>query len=128
MDASFHAENMSGACGVVARDEHGNFLTVASWTLLHVSLAESAEIRAIRSGITLASNIGCTKVIMEYDCMNALEAIAHPEAYLGPDIPIITEATLVDLEFPAITFVHCYRKANLVVDRLAKHCLSITFV
>lgn len=62
VDASFHAENVSGACEAVARDEHGNFIVAATWILPHVSSAVSTEIKAIRSGIILAYNIGCTKI------------------------------------------------------------------
>ena len=57
--------------------------------------------------------------------MNALEVFAHPEAYMGPDTRIITEATILALEFSDITFVHCHREANLVADGLAKHCFSL---
>ena len=54
VDASFHADTMAGACGAMARDEHGNFIAAASWVLPHVVSADSAEINAIRSGIILA--------------------------------------------------------------------------
>lgn len=80
VDASFHAETLSGACGAIARDDRGNFLAAATCVLPHVSNVHSAELLAVRSGLTLAANLGCTKVIIESDSMVALEAISDPNA------------------------------------------------
>ena len=57
VDASFHEENLHGACGVVARDDHDKLLGAATQVLPHVSSAGSAEILAIRSGLYLAANL-----------------------------------------------------------------------
>ena len=124
VDASFHADTMAGACGAVARDEHGTFIAAASWILSHVVSADSAEIYAIRFGLILAANVGCTKIVIESDSLNALEAASNPEAYMGGDAAVIIEATILAMEFSSVSFVHCRREANLVADSLAKHCFS----
>ena len=124
VDASFHEENLSGACGVVARDDQGKFLGAATLALPHVSSAGSAELMAIRSGLYLAANLGCTNLIIESDCMNALEAISDPDAYMGVDAPVVAECSLLAMEFARISYEFCSREANMLADGLAKHCLS----
>ncbi|KAI5006083.1 hypothetical protein ZWY2020_033326 [Hordeum vulgare] len=121
VDASFYAETRTGACGAVARDHVGNFIATATWVLSHVSSADSAEITAIYRRVLLASNIGCTKVTLESDSMNGLAAMESPEVYMGPDVTKITEATILSLKFPEISFIHCNRDANLVAHSLAKY-------
>lgn len=67
----------------MARDDHGNFIAAAAWTLPHVSTVDSAEINAIRNGRILAANIGYTKFVIESDNRSALDAISNREGYMG---------------------------------------------
>ena len=83
------------------------------------------EVMAIRSGLILAEKLGCIKIIIESDSMLALEGICDPNAYMGTDVPIIAEGSLMAMEFASIDFVHCSREANMVADCLAKHCFRI---
>ncbi|KAE8766941.1 bidirectional sugar transporter sweet14 [Hordeum vulgare] len=108
----------------VAMDDVGNFIAAATWVLSHVSSADSDEISAIYRRVLLAYNIGCAKVTLESDSMNALAAMESSEVYMGPDVTTITEATILSLEFSEISFVHCNRDANLVADSLAKYYAS----
>ena len=85
---------------------------------------EEAELIAIRCGLNLGANLGCTNLAVESDSLNALEAISDPNAYMGTGVPIIAECCLLPLEFASITFDHCSRDANSVTDDLAKHCSS----
>ncbi|KAI4971781.1 hypothetical protein ZWY2020_002695 [Hordeum vulgare] len=124
VDASFCAETHTGTCGAAARDHAGNFIAATTWVLSHVSSFDSTEINAIHRGILLASNIGCTKVTLESDSMNALSATESPEVYMGPDVTTMIEATILSLEFLEISFIHCNRDAKLVADSLAKYSSS----
>ena len=90
----------------------------------HVSSASSAELLAIRCGLILAVNFGCTKLILKSDCTTALEAISDPNAYMRTDVPIVVECSLMAMEFKSISFTHCSREANMVADGLAKHSFS----
>ena len=85
----------------------------------------SAEIKAIRYGLILASNIGCSNIIIESDSLNALEVVSDLDAYMGPDVPIITETRLLAINFSNVSFVHCGSETTLVVDCLAKHYFSL---
>lgn len=125
VDASFLADNFSGSCGVIARNDQGQFLGATTQLIPHVSTIEEAEMIAIRCGLNLATNLGCTKLVIESDSTSALEAISDPYAYMGTAVPIIAECSLMSMEFAHISFYHCSREANSVADALAKHCISM---
>ena len=82
VDASFHADRFTGSCGVIACDGHGKFLGAATHLLPHVASIEVAELIAIRCGLNLGANLGCTNLAVESDCLNALEAISDPNTYI----------------------------------------------
>ena len=124
VDASFHEENLSGACGVVARDDQGKFLGAATLALPHVSSAGSAELMAIRSGLYPRANLGCTNLNIESDCMNALKSIPDPNAYMGVDVPVVAECSLLAMNFASISYEFCSSVTNMLADGLAKHCFS----
>ena len=73
---------------------------------------EVAELIAIRCGLNLGANMVCTNLAVEYDFLNALEAISVPNTYMGIGVPIIAECSLLTLEFASITFHHSSREAN----------------
>ena len=91
-----------------------------------MSSAGSAELFAIRCGLYLAAKLGCMKLIIESDSLTALEAISDPNAYMGVDVPIIAECSLMSMDYASISFDYCSREANLIADGLAKHCFSIS--
>ena len=126
VDASFHEDKFTGACGAVAREDHGKFLGATTHVLPHVSSVGSAELFAIRCGLYLAAKLGCMKLIIESDSLTALEAISDPNAYMGVDVPIIAECSLMSMDYTSISFDYCTREANLIADGLAKHCFSIS--
>ena len=51
--------------------------------------------------------------------------VSDLDAYMSPDVPIITETNLLAMDFSNVRFVHCRRETNLVADCLAKHCFSL---
>ena len=74
VDASFCAENLSGATGAVARDDRGDFIAAANWFIPHVSNVVAAEIIAVRNGMILAERIRCNSLIIESDSTIVVEA------------------------------------------------------
>lgn len=118
VDAAFYAENMAGATGAVARDDRGEFIAAASWFIPHVTSADSAEANAIRNGLVLPMNIGCSSLIVESDSYNAVEII-NQEDYQGQDVAIYMECKQLGADFSNFNVVHCFREANLVADSIA---------
>ena len=123
VDASFIEDLHTGSCGAIVRDHRGNFIAATRRVFPHVPPVDPVEIKAIRY-LIIAANIGFTKIAIESDNMNTLEAASDPDASMGGDAAIITEATILAMEFSNISFVRCCREANLVADCLAKHCFS----
>ena len=124
VDASFYVDLLSRATDVVARDEKGQLISAATWFLPHIASASSAEIVAIRNGLYLAANIGCSKVEVESNCEAALECILSADDYLGQDITVVQECSSLAKELTHIKFVNCSREANQVADGLASYCFS----
>ena len=91
MDASFSLENGDGATGAIAPDDRGNFIGAATWLLPDVTSVDSAEIYAIRNGMYLAGQIGCSSVQVESDCSLAVDAINRRDCYQGSDVALLAE-------------------------------------
>ncbi|KAE8793707.1 Nuclear pore complex protein [Hordeum vulgare] len=98
VDATFHEDNLSGACGAIVRGDHGDFVASANWFLPHVRDAESAQLHAMRNGLYLATNIGYSSVEIESDCMAMMEAMQSMDDYLGADLAMVLECKDVDYE------------------------------
>lgn len=122
VDASFYDDTLTGATGAIARDEHGEFIAASTWYLPHISDVDSAEIIAIRNGLLLAANVGCSRVFIESDISFAVEAVVQDEAYQGPELPIIMQCKHLASEFAKTFFGHCFIETNEVANSLAKNC------
>ncbi|KAE8819066.1 Bidirectional sugar transporter SWEET14 [Hordeum vulgare] len=121
VDATFHEDTLSGACGAVVRDDHGDFVAPTNWFIPHVRNAESTEFQAIRNGLYLASNIGCNSVEIESDCISTVEAIQSMDEYMGADVVLVLECKQMAMDFTRICYEHCFREANKVADSLARY-------
>lgn len=66
---SFHEEELAGATEAIPRDEHGQFITAATWFVPHVSDVVTAEAIALRNGLDLAAHIECPKIEAELDSL-----------------------------------------------------------
>ena len=89
VDVTFHEDTLSGACGAVVRNDHGDFVAAANWFLPHIRDTESVELQAIRNGLYLIANIGCNSVGIESDCMLTMEAMQSMDDYLGDDVAVV---------------------------------------
>ena len=83
VDTSFHPETLSGSCGAIVRDAHGDFIAAANWVLPHVRDFDSTELTAIRNGMFLAANIGSNNMEIELDCMLVVGSMQLMDDYLG---------------------------------------------
>ena len=124
VDASFHADTLSGTCGVVVRDECEDFIAAAEWFLSHIRDVDSAKLTAIRNGLYLVGSLGCNNADIESDCMFVVESVQLMDAYLGPDVALIAECKQPSMDFVNISFMHCFREASQVADEIARHSFS----
>jgi ribonuclease HI len=119
VDASFDADTLKGTTGVVIRDSKGGFIAAAN-SKIEVALdALSAEAHAIKHGLSLGQSIGCNRIIISSDCLEAVRAMVEGD-YLGPAYAIFEDCYQLVTEFPKNTFEHCHREANCVAHELAR--------
>ena len=124
MDAAFHHDSQSGATGVVARDDKGDFLAAASWFLPHVNNVDCVELCATRNGLYLAANVGGNRVIVESESAFAVQTLNQHEDYFGPEIVMVRECHNLANESEKVSYDHCFREADEIADYLAKLCFS----
>ncbi|KAE8770875.1 Bidirectional sugar transporter SWEET14 [Hordeum vulgare] len=120
VDASFHADTLSGASEAVERDDKGEVIAATNWFILHIRYADVVELLVITNGIYLLSSIGCTKAKVESNCSFALECLKLLENYMGPHSAVMAECKQLSIDFAKLSFGHCFREANQVADELAK--------
>jgi ribonuclease HI len=73
VDASFYDQSFIGATGAVIRDDQVIFLAGSCCSIASISDAATAEARALRDGLLLAGQVGCTKLVVNSDCMDVIE-------------------------------------------------------
>jgi hypothetical protein len=73
VDGYFFSEFMNGAAGAILRDYKGQFIAATSIFLQNTSSAMAAEARAMKEGLTLAVQLGCSNIIAESDSMDIIE-------------------------------------------------------
>lgn len=71
----------------------------------------TAEAQALRDGLRLAERVGCTHVYVESDCMEAIQALAHPRQHRIVGSAFLDECRLILAGFSS-RISHCPREAN----------------
>ncbi|KAK1615246.1 hypothetical protein QYE76_020763 [Lolium multiflorum] len=101
------------------RRTHALFVTStpAHWFLRFAS----AEARALKDGLILAGNFGCSRLKVESDCMEVIDVMKNGGNSLGPAAAIYEECSFLCRNFTEVVFGHCPREANRVADLLARN-------
>jgi ribonuclease HI len=119
IDAAFSHEYFSGATGVVLRDDKGMFIAACSCGIEHVGDASTAEARALKDGLVLAGQMGCSKLEVNSDCMEVINTMTQEGNSAGPAAAIYEECAFLARGFAKVTFSHCPRESNIVAHNLA---------
>lgn len=101
------------------RDSKGDFIAAANTRIDVVMDALSAEAYAMKEGLKLAQTIGCNRIILSSDCLEAVNAMVEGGSS-GPAAAIFDDCYHLATEFPKIIFEHCHREANSVAHELAR--------
>jgi ribonuclease HI len=119
IDAAFSHEYFSGATGAVLRDDKGRFIAGSSCGNDHIGDAPTAEARALRDGFILTSQMGCSKLEVNSDCMEVINIMEQDGNSAGPAAAIYEECAFLARGFAKIIFSHCPRESNRVAHSLA---------
>ena len=74
----------------------------------------------MRYATVLAGEIGCNKLIVEFDCLEVVEIMQNGGNSLGAAAAIYEECTFLCRGFARVSFAHCPREANMAAHELAK--------
>ena len=120
VDASFNAENLSGGIGAVLRDDTGKF--IAAWNNpIHYAMdAHTLETKVVMRGIELANDIGCSKIIIQSDCLQVIEVLQTGSFPSTAAAAWFEDIYVQASSFTACEFSFCNREANSVADLLLR--------
>lgn len=102
------------------RNSRGEAIAGASELIYHVLNAQTSETLALLRGLKLLSEIGCTKVTVESDCLELIEARSGKIEILGPNVAILADFFHIAHEILGICFKHCPSEANGLAHFLAR--------
>lgn len=83
VDGSFDDTNKKGGIGMIMRDDGGNPITTACAFLNRCCTALEAELLAIKDGITFALQWTFRPIVLESDCLTAIQMINSKERCLS---------------------------------------------
>nr|XP_020198839.1 spidroin-1-like [Aegilops tauschii subsp. strangulata] len=117
--ASGEESDHSGGCGAVVRDNRGGFIAATTANLLHVTDVVSAEAAALREGLKLLQNLGCSNVMVRMDNIVVVDCLRLNEGHAMVAAPIFEECRILLRDKGKVTIEHCNRESNCVAHELA---------
>jgi hypothetical protein len=120
IDASFQAKELTGGWGFVARNYLGEVLGAGAGRISHVASAACAEAQACAAAVRQVAEWGMTRVIIESDAVNLVNAVQTTKHDLAPEGVIYRDIkSFVNLNFESVSFVYSPRVCNKVAHALA---------
>ncbi|XP_024172054.1 uncharacterized protein LOC112178075 [Rosa chinensis] len=119
VDGAFIPQASQGAIGGVLRSSNGSFVAAFMQHVQHVNSAKQVELLAIREGLHFLKQLGVQQVVMESDCLLAVQDIASTEVDLSDMSNLVhdIQQEVNDMQGVQITFAP--RVCNAVAHRLA---------
>jgi ribonuclease HI len=124
VDASLYQDSNAGAVGMVLRDFEGKFIAARTKRLPHVDSTSMAKALAMKEGLILANEMGCNKILAEFDSTEVIEACADDHEWNNESATIYADCVDLVTSIGTVSFMHCLREANMVAHFLAKECFS----
>lgn len=114
IDAGFDADSPRATMGAIIRDHHGNFVSATNWKIDFVADVEAAEAHAVRIGLELVALTGCTRVIIESDSSDVVQAITTGSQPMGAAAEIYEDCLSLMEDLSRLEVMHCGRESNSV--------------
>ena len=86
--------------------------------------AATAEALALRRGLQLVDDLGCTPVIMESDSLELVEAFNGVTEIWSPYTSILMDCFLIARRIGQVKIQHCPREANVVAHKIARFAFN----
>jgi len=120
VDASYNPDRRMGSTGAVIRDHTGSFVIAGARFFENILDAPMAETLALREGIILAQQIGCSKLLIQSDCSEVVETMKQGGFSATSSAAIYEECVQLWQEFTSISIEHCNREINKVAHEIAR--------
>jgi acyl-CoA synthetase (AMP-forming)/AMP-acid ligase II len=78
-----------------------------------------AEARALRDGLVLAGQLGCSRLEVNSDCLDVIITMQEGGSSAGTAAALYEECTFLARGFTSVSFSHCPRESNKVAHKLA---------
>ncbi|KAM3318684.1 hypothetical protein ACQJBY_036072 [Aegilops geniculata] len=79
-----------------------------------------AEDLALRFGLNLAQSYGCSRLVINSDNIDVIQAMQEGGLFAGPAAAIIDDCYHMSHDLVIAQFEHCHREANSVAHELAR--------
>ncbi|KAE8808644.1 hypothetical protein D1007_14715 [Hordeum vulgare] len=119
-DGKMYEDSGTGSTGAVLRSDRGVFIAGSCSAISFAEDVSSAEARALRDGLIMASEVGVQKIIVESDCQDVIDTMLLDGNSLGPAAAVYEECSFLAKNFVLIQFAFCPREANVVAHTLAR--------
>ena len=122
-DACFFDDG-AGAVAAILRNCHGEAIAGASEKFDHAYNAQDAETLALWRGFQMIFDMGCSKVEVESDCLELMDACNGKIDIRGPNSALLADCFHLAHGITSISFNHCPREANGLPHFLARNCFE----
>jgi hypothetical protein len=120
VDDSFDADKRSGASGMILGDAHGFFIAGGNCTITFVEDAATADAMVLRDGLIMVEALGCSKLVINSDCVEVIDVMKNGGHTQGPAAAIYEDFFFLCREFNDVIFEHCPRESNFAAHVLAR--------
>jgi hypothetical protein len=81
------------------RDTNGVFIAAAHSFIEHVVDAPNVEVHALRKGLLLAQHVGCSRIMVQSDCLEVVETMKQGSFSATVGAPIYEECKMFWQDF-----------------------------
>ena len=125
-DGTTIRDQKKSGVGVVIRDDNGMVLASMSKQLPQLYLALEVEAMAASTTLSLTSQLGFHRAILESDSLTLAMALRNNSTFLSPDGLLMEDIKFHASSFIQLRYSHIKREGNKVAHKLARHALCIS--
>lgn len=107
----------------MARDSLGNFLAACSVSVDYALDAATTEALVIRRGLDLANEVGFSRIIIQPDCLVAVETLQTGGFSSMTAAPYYVDICFQATSFSRVEYCYCNRDANIAAHTLAREAV-----
>jgi hypothetical protein len=124
-DTAIDGQGRCIGIGVIVWDHNGVVLAMLSETMTSIKDPTTAEALAARRGAKLCVSLGITRLILEGDALQIVQALRLTGGRWYPYGLVIEDTQRLFKNFQECSVSHVFRNANVEAHKLAKLAFSI---